>query len=507
MGQNDSLCRIILGEIMSLAVDSSIRKTVQLNQAVILAAGNGSRLRKNDRALPKPLHRLGGLSLIKRTILTAERAGVSRFVVVLGFEGEKIAQSLQRDKEIQAELVFVHNSEYQKSNGVSLLAARPYIDGNFLLMMSDHVFAPELLGKMVQTRVYPGECYLGIDRQLDGIFDVEDATKVALGGQDGKDITEIGKELPRYQAYDTGIFACSEALLDSLEQVYQARGDVSLSEGMRELAQRGLAKTVDLSGLFWQDVDTPASRRYAEKILYQRLVKPTDGWVSRNINRNISRPLTKVFMMLRLPVNLVTGLVALIGVLSGVFVAQGTYPGVFWGGLFFNLASILDGCDGEMARLTMRANKTGEWLDTLGDNLTYLAFFAGVLLGVGRFQTPDWALLESGLLVSGIAMALGFLFYYLKRYTNSGSLVAVQSDLDEEALRNKPKGLFASISKVRFMMRRDFFALFFMALAMLNQLRLIVWLSIAGTHLTWMVLLAFKKEIFSVSDAKALPVK
>lgn len=477
-----------------------------IQQAVILAAGNGSRLRKNERALPKPLHRLGGISLIKRSILNAQRAGIERFVIVLGFEGEQIANTLQCDTDIKAELVFVTNEDWRKSNGVSVLAARPYIEGNFLLMMSDHVFAPKVFEKMVQTRVYPGECYLGIDKDLASIFDLADATKVALTPQ-GDHIAKIGKELSEYQAYDTGIFACSEALFESLASVYQSKQDASLSEGMLHLAKTKQAKTLDLTGEFWQDVDTPETRRHAEKILYQQLSKPTDGWVSRHINRNISRPITKVLMLLRLPINLVTGLVGLIGVLSGVFVAQGTYPGVFWGGLLFNLTSILDGCDGEMARLTLRANKTGEWLDTISDNLTYLAFFTGVLVGVARFQSNAWSLLEGGLLVSGIILALGVLFYYIKRYTNSGSLASVQSDLDQEVQEQKDKGVFAYISKMGFMMRRDFFALFFMALAMLNQLKLIVWLSIVGTHLTWMVLLAFKKEIFSVPDTKALPVK
>ena len=57
-----------------------------VKQLVILAAGQGSRIRTNGQELPKPLVDVGGLPLLKRSILTAKKAGVERFVVILGYE-------------------------------------------------------------------------------------------------------------------------------------------------------------------------------------------------------------------------------------------------------------------------------------------------------------------------------------------------------------------------------------------------------------------------------------
>src|SRR5262245_14999615 len=93
-----------------------------LRDAVILAAGMGKRLRAADDDLPKPLHTVGGVPLIKRTIHTLAGAGVTRIVVVTGFGAELVRRALEHDPECaRAGVELVHNAEFDRANGISVL--------------------------------------------------------------------------------------------------------------------------------------------------------------------------------------------------------------------------------------------------------------------------------------------------------------------------------------------------------------------------------------------------
>jgi 1L-myo-inositol 1-phosphate cytidylyltransferase len=106
---------------------------------------------------------------------------------------------------------------------------------------------------------------LAVDRKLDAIYDMDDATKVRT--ENGR-IVEIHKNLERFDAVDTGLFSCSPALFDAIEAVSQSRADAdcSLSDGVKALAARGLALVHDVGAGMWQDVDTPGSMAHAEKL-------------------------------------------------------------------------------------------------------------------------------------------------------------------------------------------------------------------------------------------------
>lgn len=464
-----------------------------IQQAIILAAGNGSRIKRFKGDVPKPLRKMAGLTLIKRSLITLQQVGIEEVVVVVGYKGDQIIQALQSDRQLRMKLSFVVNEDYKKSNGLSLLTAQSHVREKFLLLMADHVFDPVAIQKMVKISVKNDEVIVGIDQRLESVFDLDDATKVRLEG--GK-VADIGKSISAYDACDTGVFACSRALFGALEKVYAEQGDVSLSEGIQILARERRVGSCDLSGLFWQDVDTPEALRHAEGILFKHLGKPTDGWVSRYIDRPISIFLTRGLVRTPVTPNQVTLFTTLVGILSGYFVASGQYRDVALGGILFQLASILDGCDGEISRLKLSATKLGEWLDTASDNFTYLVFLVGVSIGTHRQLHGRFEVLEAVLMLVGVGILFTVLFFYLLHYNQSGSLAALQQDLQEEDKRQNREGFFSWTSKIHFMMRRDFFALLFMVLCLANQLSFVLDLSFVGVHMGWIVILVYKKDLF-----------
>ena len=103
-----------------------------------------------------------------------------------------------------------------------------------------------------------------MDRKLDAIYDMDDATKVRL---EGERIAAIGKELTDFNAVDTGLFACSDTLVAHLSEVEARRGDCSLTDGMRALIEQGRLRALDIGAAWWQDVDTPGALAHGIQLL------------------------------------------------------------------------------------------------------------------------------------------------------------------------------------------------------------------------------------------------
>jgi choline kinase len=235
---------------------------------VVLAAGFGSRLAGvTDTTRLKPLTPVGGRPLMLRTLDSLELAGCRRVIVVVGFEGREVENSVRDHYEGSLQLEFVTNERYDLANGVSVLAARPHLDGGFVLTMADHVFGDEVMALAGGHEPPDGGATLLVDSKLNQIFDMDDAMKVVV--RDGR-VDRIGKQLTEYDAIDTGLFVCTEGLLEELDAEYRERGDASLSDGVARLARRGLMSTLDIGDGFWQDVDTPAMLEYADSQLALR---------------------------------------------------------------------------------------------------------------------------------------------------------------------------------------------------------------------------------------------
>jgi 1L-myo-inositol 1-phosphate cytidylyltransferase len=232
---------------------------------VILAAGFGSRLKGvSSTTSLKPLTSVAGTPLLVRAIRSLEVAGCARVVIVIGYGADNVESQVRRAHRGTAELVFAPNSRYDLKNGVSVLTAAPHVPGEFILMMADHVVGDEVMSLAGAHRPVPGGATLLVDYKLDTIFDMDDATKVL---SQGDEIRAIGKQIPDYDCVDTGVFVCTQGLLDSLARVYAAAGDASLSDGVQALADGGRMRILDIGDGFWQDVDTPEMLAHAERVL------------------------------------------------------------------------------------------------------------------------------------------------------------------------------------------------------------------------------------------------
>jgi phosphatidylglycerophosphate synthase len=164
------------------------------------------------------------------------------------------------------------------------------------------------------------------------------------------------------------------------------------------------------------------SAREAERRLFRALRKPQDGWTSRYLNRYISLFISRWLVKTPLLPNQVSIGILGVGLAGAWFASRGGYGNLLVGACLFQAQSVLDGCDGEMSRVTYRGSRTGEWLDTVGDDLTNYGFFAGSALGLYRVSHNPLYLAAGALTVISGLIGSGLEYRYLIKI-GSGDLL------------------------------------------------------------------------------------
>ena len=349
-------------------------------KALIIAAGKGSRLENLTKDKPKPLIKLLGLSLVERVILSAKEAGIVEFIIVIGFLGERIKEGLGNGNNYGVKITYVENKEWQSGNGISVLVAKKMLSENFILLMADHIFETRILDELKEIKLKNKECILSIDRASKEYIDLDDVTKVKV--ENGR-IVDIGKKIENYNGFDCGIFLLSPSIFEALEESIK-EGDQALSGGVRILARNRMMKYFDIRDAFWFDIDTKSNYKKAEKILLKQLIKSSDGPVSRFLNRPVSLTISKLLVKTKIKPNLISFVSFLICVFSAFFFSMSNYFLLMIGGFLAQFSSIVDGCDGEVARLKFQKSDYGAWLDAVLDRyadafllfgLTYHVYF------------------------------------------------------------------------------------------------------------------------------------
>jgi len=354
-------------------------------KALIIASGRGKRI--ENFFSPKPLTPLLGLSLIERVILTAKRAGIKDFLIVVGYLREKIKESLGKGKKYGVNIEYIDNEEWEKENGVSVLKATSSLKENFILLMADHIFEHKILLKLKEQKLNEGGI-LCIDRDPKEYIDLNDATKVRL--KNGY-IEDIGKDLKEWDGIDTGIFLLSPAIFDTLREGME-RERTSLSEGVKILAQIRKVRGLDISNNFWIDIDTEKELRIAQRELLLRTRKITDGVISQKFNHPLSCFLTKFLVKTKLTPTMISFISFIFASVATFLFSLGNYLNTFVAGLITQISLIIDGCDGEVAKLKFQESDYGGWLDVCLDRYADALLILGICLGLNKssFSLSIW---------------------------------------------------------------------------------------------------------------------
>jgi len=350
-------------------------------KAVILAAGLGTRMGKLSKETPKGLIKVAGREILYRTMKILEMEGIDEFVIITNPLYKEKFEEFLRKSNFRYQLVI--NEFPEKGNGYSLYLARPYVSERFVVVMSDHVYEETFIREALKSKG------LVVDRE--GKFtNTEEATKVKI--EDGR-VVDIGKALEEYDALDTGFFVLEPDIFEIIEKLIREKEKLELAEIVKEV---GL-EVFEVSGLFWMDIDTPEDIKKAKKFLIKNAVKGSgDGVISRYLNRRISTKISEVLVDYVEPIHM-----TLFSFVVGIIAAVVAFINPPIGGLLYQLNSILDGVDGEIARAAMKTSKFGGYFDSILDR--YIDFF--VLLALALHLRPNiWGWMIVSLAIFGSAM-------------------------------------------------------------------------------------------------------
>lgn len=239
-----------------------------MKKAIILSAGQGSRLGHLTSDRPKCLIEFNGRSLLDRQLDTLAVNGVDEAVVVTGFRDDQIERALEKRIGIGPRVRTVYNPFYKVADNLgSLFVARAELDGDVLVWNGDTLVSEALMGRVVSNGVGQGIC-VTIDRK--DRYDADDMKVIA--DDDGR-LRAIGKRI------EEGVNAESIGLLafrgDGAGRFRQAiERAMRTTEGttiwylrvIHHLAQNGDVWTLDINGDEWGEVDFPEDIARAESL-------------------------------------------------------------------------------------------------------------------------------------------------------------------------------------------------------------------------------------------------
>ena len=237
-------------------------------KAIVLAAGNGGRLRPLTQQTPKVLFEVGGQPLIQYPIRALAMAGITDIGVMVGHDSYKVVDAL---KDVHPELTFVFNQWHEGDNAMSIYAARDFVMGEpFVVCMGDHAISPNIVETLVSER--DNGNILCVDSATSNPSQISDATRVRFDPDNR--ILDIGKELMIWDAVDTGVFIMNDYVFPCIERLMTNQGKkVTISQVVVEMGLTGQPfRVCDVSGMFWADVDTPEDYHSVEMLLREGIV-------------------------------------------------------------------------------------------------------------------------------------------------------------------------------------------------------------------------------------------
>ena len=229
---------------------------------IIIAAGQGSRLRSITDGIPKSLSKVHGHTILDTLLNNCKLKNIKDIIIVTGYNSDQIKNYL-KDSWTDLNIEFVHNELWYLDNGLSVLKAKDIIPKNqeFLISMSDHLYFSDLLEKVINTDFSKYLVNVGVDLKIDSIFDIDDGMKLKFSADD-LSITAMSKNLHSYNAIDVGLFKCNYKFFDYLAKA-KDKNKCSLSNACNELILDGRLGGVDIADTYWLDIDTPEALSHA----------------------------------------------------------------------------------------------------------------------------------------------------------------------------------------------------------------------------------------------------
>jgi len=204
-----------------------------------------------------------------------------------------------------------------------------------------------------------------------------------------------------------GVGVVETQRLDAVTTAARGDGGADVLERLRKVFE-SRALTPDPVGAM--AVRAAGDRLAAERWLYRSLIKQNEGFMSRHFERKLSMAVTRRLVETAATPNMMTVVSVAIGLAGAACFLSAAPAWQLTGALLFLAHSILDGCDGELARLKFLESRSGAVLDFWGDNIVHFAVFSAIAVGWALHTHSAWPLAVGAVAVASAAGTAAFMF-------------------------------------------------------------------------------------------------
>jgi len=379
------------------------------------------------RELPACLRQVAGLALLRRVVLMAGKSGLTNIMVVSATPAPEITAALADTPALQISCKALDIEAC--TSPIVVLAPDCLPDAAFFSRLKERSLAPD--------------------------------------------------QMLLWQDDQAMLLACTDHQLCS--SLKQAADFSQLVHALSEASstRNTLIRHHEHAGL---SIRTDHDRAAAESVLLSSLVKATEGWMALHINRKISLMVTRRLMHTGITPNHMTGVSMALGLIGAACFLSPAHGMQIMGALFFLAHSILDGCDGELARLKFMESRLGGKLDFWSDNIVHVSIFAAMGMGWAAVSPdPFWAWLCAGLAVGGTVVSASLVYWHtMHANKTSGPLyTSVSTSADK-----------SSVIRIADMLSRRDFIYLVLALAIFNQTQWFLVMTAIGAPIYALLLMA-----------------
>ena len=352
-----------------------------------------------------PLTSVVGIGLFQRAVLTLQRAGIRQLMVLVGPEENQLRQALSKGPRVTVPVRWMPIREFPLDDPRTWEALAAEVRGFCLLSSVQAVFASRLIESLRQE-VQEGQA-LVVARADNGRDRRPRRSNLRVKVRSGR-LVSITSRQDDATLVVTDLVVLPASFMSVVGQVGGEAGTLPIRRWLERAAVDGYVRVLSTEtnrSHWYQDVRDAADVQAAERKLFNSLKGEFEGLVDRFFNRKVSHWFTRIFLAIGLSPNAITILASLVGLVAAAGFGVGTYNAGIVAALLFQLAAIIDCCDGEVARLTFTESPFGAWLDIAMDNVVHMAIFAGIAVGsYMRLAEGDGAWVP---LVLGAAAVLG----------------------------------------------------------------------------------------------------
>ena len=453
---NEDIMQVAPEQISSEELQNTCASQSPSHLAVVLA---------NNPGFDSPLPQVGSVPILLRSILGAAKAGAARIVVVIDrMKGVPVRQELLKTGRVPNHVDWcgVTSGEDSLPSLIGHLASET--DGHLVLIAGDGVYHPSLHKRVAEW-----------DGTGDALTFMTDCETVGICSLSRKASSDLARRYPT-------VAGSTEDILSGLSMAHYMKSEEVTEEK-------------------WQRIRNEQQRRLAEQKLDGWLFKPTDGIFAR-ANRRISIPISRRIIPFPITPNMVSLFTLGVSFAAGVFLALGGYWNMLTGAVLSWFSSVLDGCDGEVARLKLQESAFGCWLETICDNLYYLFIFSGLTIGLVRSSGNRSYLVWGGLLLLGViasALMTGLQRHQLTSERPERYLLEWHKRADNR--RSNP--LLYLGRHTEFIVRRCFLPYVILFFALFGVMNCFVIGATVGANIVWIVAL-YSYLTFTPSQTTAL---